>query len=386
MKRSVLSSLETKASSAGLAQAPRSIDFQNNAIGALRLIFAAAVVVSHAYPLGGFGEDFAARWSGNRENLGNLAVAGFFVLSGLLIARSAARMTFGRFLWHRFLRIFPAFWACLIVTALVFAPLAAAIEHRSSPLLAPWGSDGPLRYLAFNADLTMRQYGISGLLGALAEKGVFDGSLWTLRFEFVCYVAIAVIAAFGILARQRTVFAVGAGLLYVAYAVPIAFQGRLPAPWSFDLLLRGQNRLGAELIVYFAAGALAYLYRDRISLRTDLGVTTGVVTLFALRSPAYSLVLPITLSYATLWLAARLPLRNIDRRVDVSYGLYIYAFPLQQLAADAGLAREGLPFFTLIAMVGALALAALSWFAIERPALRCKGFMIPLLRSIKSGP
>lgn len=348
-------------------------DFHHNAIGFLRLFFAAVVVLAHAYTLGGFGPDPADRWSNGRETLGDLAVAGFFVLSGFLITRSAERApTVIRFVWHRFLRIFPAFWVCLIVTAVLFAPLALAIEHRAFGQYLTSEVDNPLRYVIVNADLSMRQYGIAGLLANLPYPRAFDGSLWTLRFEFACYLAVGFFTLVGIVQRRRWIVAAAGATLFAAYAIPLAFAHHATIPWPFDAMLRGNNRLAAELVVYFFAGAIAYLYRDVIPLTRWVGASSLAAGAIALHWPVYGIVGPIAFSLATLWLAAELPFCDVDRRIDLSYGLYIYAFPLQQLAAAAGVVSLGLAAFTVLPLVGALMLACVSWFVIERPSLALK--------------
>jgi len=349
-----------------------SFDFRHNAIGFLRLAFAALVVLSHAYPLGGFGTDPLDRWSGGHEDLGNLAVAGFFVLSGFLITRSAERArTFGRFLWHRFLRIFPAFWTCLLVTVVVFAPVVALLEGRP---LAHYGGDvdSPLRYAVANADLTMRQYGIAGLLRAVPYPRAFDGSLWTLRFEFGCYLVIGVLAAASIVRGRRWLVAALTAVIFICYAVPVTIAGFTTARFPLDAIAQGNNRLVAELVVYFFAGATAYVYRDRLALTRPIGIAGLLVALLALHFPIYPLITPVAFSAAALWLAADLPLRDVDRHMDLSYGLYIYAFPLQQIAVLCGLARLGVWIYTAVPLAGALAMACASWFAVERPALALK--------------
>src|SRR5580658_74946 len=97
------------------------LDLRNNSIGFLRFLFATMVIWSHAYGNGGFGYDPLARLNPNGATAGFLGVGGFFVLSGFLITRSYETVnSVGRFIWHRFLRIFPGFWVCLVVTAFGF--------------------------------------------------------------------------------------------------------------------------------------------------------------------------------------------------------------------------------------------------------------------------
>ena len=74
--------------------------------------------------------------------------------------------------------------------------------------------------------------------------------------------------------------------------------------------------------------------------------------------------------YASLWIGVRLPARW---RTDLSYGVYIYAFPITQFAVLAGLGRWGSVPLALIAAAVTLPIAFLSWRLVERPALAWKG-------------
>ena len=95
----------------------------NNSLGFIRLVLASLVIVDHAFPLGGFGVEPVAGWTIGQTSLGGIAVAGFFAISGYLITKSGLAADILQFLWRRFLRIFPAYWAVLLVTALVIAPI-----------------------------------------------------------------------------------------------------------------------------------------------------------------------------------------------------------------------------------------------------------------------
>jgi peptidoglycan/LPS O-acetylase OafA/YrhL len=83
----------------------------------------------------------------------------------------------------------------------------------------------------------------------------------------------------------------------------------------------------------------------------------------------------------TLFAAMRLPLRGFDRRMDLSYGLYIYAFPVQQLLAMYGINAFGFTPYFLSALLIASVLAATSWFTIEKPSLSLKHLALPLGRT-----
>ncbi len=106
----------------------QSFSAKRNSLNFLRLVLAIMVVFSHSITVGRFGSE----WILGKTTLGTVAVYGFFGISGYLIAGSAARNNAGRYLWQRFLRIFPAFWICLLVTALLFGTIAWLHLNRVS--------------------------------------------------------------------------------------------------------------------------------------------------------------------------------------------------------------------------------------------------------------
>ena len=108
------------------------LDFRNNGIGFLRFFFAAVVIWSHGSTMGGYASvEPLARLIHGAATAGFLAVGGFFVLSGFLITRSYEYVGApGRFVWHRFLRIFPGFWICLAVTAFLLVPPSSSVSTQ----------------------------------------------------------------------------------------------------------------------------------------------------------------------------------------------------------------------------------------------------------------
>jgi peptidoglycan/LPS O-acetylase OafA/YrhL len=121
----MVSSTGEMAPPGAVATAPRRVarladafDPRHNALAALRLGFAGLVALAHAWSVG-----FGHQPRIGQTDVSALAVDGFFVLSGFLVARSWLRLqSFRRYAWHRFLRIMPGFWVCLVVTAAVVAP------------------------------------------------------------------------------------------------------------------------------------------------------------------------------------------------------------------------------------------------------------------------
>ena len=127
------------------------------------------------------------------------------------------------------------------------------------------------------------------------------------------------------------------------------------------------------LFLYFGCGSLAYLMRDRVfPMRWWIVVAAVVATVATGPTPAWRVVAPPCIAYLVLFAAANLPIKGFDRKVDLSYGIYIYAFPLQVLLFTFGYNAWGfVPYFALSLAVSMVA-AYLSWTLVERPALSLK--------------
>jgi peptidoglycan/LPS O-acetylase OafA/YrhL len=361
---------------------------RDNAIGFLRLMLASAVVLHHSKPLG-FGEpDLGFNLFRGQTAVGTLAVYGFFVLSGLLITRSAQRTSVVRYAWHRCLRILPALWVCLIVTAFVVAPLVALREHGTLRGFFA-GPQGPFQYVMGNWLTGVQQWGIHDLLqqttpwGRISGSSVFNGALWSLIYESLCYVIVGLLAVTGVLNHaRRFVLLLGVG----SFAL-IALDHIRPSAWTagpvgdyggMTLPLVGGVSFTWLLYLgfFFAFGACAQLYREKVPINDALGIACGIVFVASLLAGGFFLVGAPAFAYLLIWLSVRLPraVHWVGRKTDYSYGVYIYGFVGQQVFASLGWQRWGLLAFSAISLVAAYAAAFLSWHLVEKRALALKGW------------
>lgn len=292
----------------------------------MRLIAALLVVVSHTFTLAGQ-PTFTIR---GVEDLGALGVSVFFVISGYLVAASYVRDP-KSYLLKRVLRIEPGLIASLVVTVILLSFFTTAPQ-------AEYWRAGAL-YIVRNALLYPATYELPGVFEGLALAGVVNGVLWTLRLEFTFYVALWVIRA-----RLSLVLA----LLGVCTAAFVVMTFTHPN-WGDDWVIR-VGFLAARNGLLFFAGAAVQLLGWRIPMWLGAG---SVV--------AFPFLGPLALPTAVLGLArpGKLP-------ADLSYGVYIYAFPLQQLLAAYGQLNVA------TAVLAVLPFALMSWFLVERPALKLK--------------
>lgn len=331
--------------------------YRDNSLNLFRLVLAAIVLFSHAFYIAGIPGSPAF----NGENLGGWAVAGFFVVSGFLITRSRFRTPAGTFLVHRIARIYPAFLVCIAATAFAFAPLALLLQGR--------GLDGflttpvtPFEYIWGNITLYVHQYAVGVTLTDVPYPNVWNGSLWTLFFEFFCYAITWILGALALYRRS---------LILVA------------AIWAASVVVRGLTGYGitagldgdfvqlARLFSFFAAGALVFMIVDRWGVSRAIGLASIPVAAVLMASVPViggQLGAPF-LAYALLYLSTIIRQPRWIARNDVSYGFYIYAWPVQQLTLVAGGLALGFPMYIGLTVVVTFALAWLSWVLIERPAM-----------------
>lgn len=340
-----------------------------NSIGFLRIVLAGMVIYTHAYYLGGYAEEPLMRWTRGGLNAGTFAVQCFFVLSGWLVASSWLRLqSLPAFLWHRILRLGPAFWVCLVVTALVLGPL---IHASSAGLRGAYFAQEPsaIGYVGHNLLQPRAQISIGDLTATNPHPGDLNGSLWTLFYEGSCYLAVAGCGLAGLLGyRGRYTWAVLLGVMLAAH--PLARAGVLPS-----VVLRFFDNPGKLMCWHFATGMTCAVFPSLpgwLATRTWVALTGLAVLIAAWRLGWGGLLSPLALPPVLFWLSGRLPMRNWEQRVggDYSYGLYVYGYPVQQVLAQAGVHRQGLTAYLLLSLLLAGALAWLSWHAIEQPALR----------------
>jgi peptidoglycan/LPS O-acetylase OafA/YrhL len=333
-------------------------DPRRNNINALRLLLATLVLVSHSWSFVLDEQDPLGSLAGGRD-LGELAVDAFFLMSGFLVTRSHLRApSTGRYLWHRFLRIMPAFWVCLVLTAIAAGPLLWWLE-RGTTAGYPWtGADSALTYVVANAGLRMNQFNIGDLRGGEA----LDGSLHTLYFEFLCYLMIGILGAAGVLRNRRLLVL---GLAAACWA--LAAYGTL----SNSELIAGSFTL--KFTSVFLVGSAMFLYADRIPTSRILDGASVVLLALALVLPdAYPALGPAPLAYLLVraWCGHRFA--RVGSRRDLSYGIYIYAWPVQVLLLAAGVGADNLAIHLTASLGVTVLLATLSWHLVESPALSWK--------------
>ncbi|MDV7991222.1 acyltransferase [Rhodococcus sp. IEGM 1374] len=332
-------------------------DIRSNSLNSLRLILATVVIVSHSWPIGGFdGEPHLGTM-----NYGEIAVAGFFAVSGYLITGSRMNNNFVQFTRARFLRIFPAYWVCLLLTAFLAAPIAASTRGG-------WTTQEAIEYIYNNASLVIRQWTIGGTLDGAPRSDSWNGPVWTLMYEFACYIFIGILLSIPMLRNKWAILAVFA--LSTATCTGIRVFG------LHDSGISAKIQNASQFLTYFLAGAVIYAFRHSLSSSKTTILTALAVAIGGIASNLGDIVAPIGIAYCCIWISARFPRMIVERigngSIDVSYGMYIYGWVVGQLAILVGVERYGITVLIIATVLATVPFAIASWFAIEKPALRLK--------------
>lgn len=256
----------------------------------------------------------------------------------------------------------PGFLVCLVVTAFVFAPVALLISRGSLEGFLDEGPT-PVQYVWSDLFLRMNTYQIGQTLADVPYPHVWNGSLWSLYFEFLCYLVVGLLGGLAVFRRSIRFVA-------LLWAVSVGVRGLMAAGRTGGL--DGDFDLLSQLLPFFLAGALVFLVVDRwgISrLSGILGIPLAAVVIGVVPGVGVQLAAPL-IGYALLFLSTVVRQPRWIARNDVSYGFYIYAWPVQQLAVTVGGPSTNLFVLILVCTAVTFALAWASWLLVERPVIR----------------
>ncbi len=330
---------------------------RENNFNLIRMIAASGVLVSHAFPIALGPRTLQPFEEATGYTLGWICVAVFFAISGFLISRSFDRKSrIESWFSARAMRLFPALLVVTLLTALLYGPAFTAL-----PLAEYFSQPATYSYVPRNVALVSLQYELPGVFPDHPVPGAINGSLWTLVHEVACYLGVFLAGMIGAL-RSRRFFALLCGLYLAAYIAT-------GLPPLADLL--PSKLVSFRMLSFpFVIGMSFYVWRDRVRLSWLL-LAALVILAAVLRSTVlFEPVFVGTLAYATFVLAYRPGgvVRRYNELGDYSYGMYVFAFPVQQAAI--ALAGPMTPALNMaIAFPVTLLFAIASWYAVERPAL-----------------
>lgn len=333
---------------------------RHNHFGLLRLLLALSVVVSHAVSVTTGRIEDEPLTASTGFTLGEHAVNGFFAISGFLVTMSYEQRGWRDYVIARTLRIAPGLIAATLVVSLLLGSALTKLDLG-----------------AYLADPRLWRF-ITGTLttfkSAAPLPGVFEsnplpfpmGTVWTLKYETLCYLGVLVAGLAGLLLQRRLALAIWFALVVATVAREIV------AP---------EGAKGVEtalrLPLIFMTGGVIYLWRERVP-NSLLGLGGAlIVTALLSATPLYKAALYLVTAWGVLVLALAPVLTGwrSEPPADLSYGVYLYGWPVQQaFVALFPAAGAFLLFWPGLAVT--VVVAALSWYLVEKPALGLKRRLI----------
>ena len=328
----------------------------------LRLIAALLVVVSHSYFLTG-NEANEPRYIISRGNiiLSDIGLYIFFFTSGYLVTNSLFNATnYRQFIYKRVLRIYPALIVAIIVTVFIIGPIVTILSVTDY-------FNGKQTWLYL---LTITGFKIEFLLPGVFSSSQFfsngvNGSLWTIALEMKLYLMLVLISICSYRKNNIRLPIISALLLLICVG-SIAYHISFTTPFIDDKILK--------LIACFLIGSLVASVTIR---RYLLKISLTILLLIALASSmlrsnfSTDLIIIFVICFGTYLFGTTKKL-VMPLQTDLSYGIYIYAFPVQQALFQYSNFTISPVFHIITTLLITMPIALMSWKFIEHPALALK--------------
>ncbi|OJT51764.1 acyltransferase family protein [Pseudomonas moraviensis] len=339
------------------------LESKYNNIDLIRILAAILVLVAHSWPLTGSEVDPVAFVTGGLIGGGSLAVCVFFVLSGLLVTKSALERSAEDYVVSRLLRIVPALLLVSLFDVIVIGGFFTTLGFREY-VTSSITFDHLLNFMVFPI-----QYNLPGVF----EGGTYphvNGSLWTLPIECSLYIFLPILVMFRLLTKRMAALSL---LIFISISIYSslylnisdanrgAFIFKAVQAWSF-----------LHYGLFFFIGSFSYIYRKEIPLSGALAILMAIAMYVAKGTASQTAVLYLTVSYITIFIAVGIPqVFSLKRIGDLSYGTYIFAWPVQKAVITA-FALTNPVAVIIFALPLTLVLAYGSWKYVERPMLNLK--------------
>jgi peptidoglycan/LPS O-acetylase OafA/YrhL len=324
----------------------------------LRIGLAVAVLCWHSIWVSGSQGLDAELWSGPVRFFPLAIIPMFFALSGFLVANSFQRSRIHEFVTLRIVRLVPALAVEITLSALLLGALFTTLPTAAY-------LTNPQFYAYFLNIIGLVHQELPGVFADNAAPNLVNGQLWTIPYELECYLALILFSVFALLGR-RDVFL---GVLVLLAMALTAWTWLGPAAEDVHTDVGGR-----VLVLCFLAAVAIFLYRDKIPYSAGWVVTSAITSVMLLPSPTTAYLAAFPVAYLTIWLGLSRPWAIPFG--DLSYGVYLFHFPVEQTVMHLFPGIHAWWQLTLIALPVTVAFAWVSWNLVESPVLRRKQVML----------
>ena len=337
-------------------------NFYINNFDLIRVIAALMVLLTHGFELSGYLKDEPLyNITNGRFRFSTAGLYIFFFTSGFLVTKSLiTTQVIGQFIWKRFLRIYPALLVVVLLTVFVTGPI-----FTTHPAKEYFSDSITWRYLFTSTGIYIRHI----LPGVFENPAHFDhgvnGSLWSIALELKLYFLLVIA---GILLKFKIRY-----IFHIITAMVTCFF--ILVYFNFFNLQNSFTLLHSSLFMIFWSGSLCCYYYNRIifNLPALLIIFLSWITSLYYFEPGRMFFELLFFSYLTLYCAYTK--KTVKLKVDLSYGVYIYAFLLTQVFIE--LFPGILPWELILLVISSvIPLSLLSWIFIEKKALKFKNKLV----------
>jgi len=323
----------------------------------IRLFMSMLVLYGHSYLLY-YGpstqyRDFIYVISSGQIDAGTFAVPVFFIMSGYLITASWQNTNnLRKFLEKRIFRIYPAVTVSILFTIYVIGFLVSSdyFTYLSGLEIYKVLKSISIMYIGNS---------VMNVFSDLPYPSAVNGSLWTLMYEFFCYLMIAFLGYFKLLNRRNAI------LIFIVFYL-LSMMNKY-TPFSNTLFFLKSL---PDLALYFFAGVLYFYRKEKVHSFEKVFFMLFLLGLFSYIG--YLHLILVFVLYETLFYISYfkyIKLHNFAKRGDFSYGVYIYAFPIQQILMFFWKDNFTYGLFLVASIIISLFLAILSWKIVEKPSI-----------------
>lgn len=353
----------------------------------MRFIAASLVLYGHCYPITNRGTyDEITLASRGIFPAAHMGVCIFFVVSGYLVTQSMKNSkTISEFVWKRIVRIFPALIVSLLLCVLVVGPLCTTLPINQY----------------FNNPETYSFFKLIKLFPYVDDKlpGVFknlptdhvNSSLWTLPYEVTMYFVLVILQKINLLNKRNVLLVFG--VIGFAFCVDATLNITHAGIYSFAharlipvLHLSLVDTLDFGL--YFMMGTLLNVFQDKFTYQFPVFIPMiflwfGLGFMNVTNPTSIKIISYIALPYMVLYLAnIKGKINDFGKLGDFSYGIYIYAFPVQQAIIYFYGVDISITKLFLLTVLIVLPMSILSWYLVEKRALTFKNLNFSKILSL----
>jgi peptidoglycan/LPS O-acetylase OafA/YrhL len=324
---------------------------QHNNFDFLRIVAATMVLFAHQFGL--MNRPTPALFS---VGYGEWGVSIFFTISGFLVAKSWTNDPhIFRFMARRFLRIWPGLFVVTCLAALVMGPIVSKLSVSDY-------FHTPETWTYFNALQLKIQFVLPGVFLTNPYPTAVNGALWSIPLEVKWYWILLIGGVLRMLNYKWLIFAILISLAVYQFGI-------------YHAETNPERNYSREYGLYFTYGVCLHLFHNFWYQKKTIGLAVISVGTCAIAAAGHPMIASwFALPYCVIAFGCiSTPVINrFGRFGDLSYGIYIYAFPVQQLIIWLNQGKYSLPVCMVLSMICSVFFAFISWHLIEKPPMRFK--------------